>query len=102
MARHLRCEGHVVRCKRVRRLIAMIGLAPIYQRPRTTAPHPQHSKYPYLLRDLEITRLNEVWCADIIYIPMRRGFLYLVAVMARHVPATGPRVGARATRKVLC
>jgi putative transposase len=81
MARHLRRGGHVVGRKRVRRLMAKIGLAPIYQRPRTTLPHPEHRKYPYLLKDLEITRPNQVWCADITYIPMRRGFLYLVAVM---------------------
>ncbi len=62
MARHLRREGHAVGRKRIRRLMATMGLAPIYQRPRTTVP-------------------NQVWCADITYIPMRRGFLYLVAVM---------------------
>ncbi len=67
--------------KRVRRLMAKMGLAPIYQRPRTTVPHPEHRIYPYLLRDLVIDRPNQVWCADITYIPMRRGFLYLVAVM---------------------
>ena len=61
--------------------MAKMGLAPIYQRPRTTVPHPEHRIYPYLLRDLAITRPNQVWCADITYIPMRRGFLYLVAVM---------------------
>jgi transposase InsO family protein len=56
-------------------------VAPIYQRPRTTVPHPEHRVYPYLLRDLAIDRPNQVWCADITYIPMRRGFLYLVAIM---------------------
>jgi putative transposase len=81
MARYLRREGHVVGRKRVRRLMAKIGLAPIYQRPRTTVPHPEHRKYPYLLKDLVITRPDQVWCADVTYIPMRRGFLYLVAVM---------------------
>ena len=58
-----------------------MGLAAIYQRPRTTVPHPEHRIYPYLLRDLVVDRPNQVWCADITYIPMRRGFLYLVAVM---------------------
>jgi putative transposase len=67
MARHLRREGHVVGRKRVRRLMAKIGLAPIQQRPRTTAPHPEHRKYPYLLKDLVITRPDQVWCADITY-----------------------------------
>jgi len=81
MARHLRREGYTVGRKRVRRLMAKMGLAPIYQRPRTTVPHPEHQVYPYLLRDLAIDRPNQVWCADITYIPMRRGFLYLVAIM---------------------
>ena len=81
MARHLRRDGHKVGRKRVRRLMSRMGLAPIYQRPRTTVPHPQHRIYRYLLRDLVVSRPNQVWCADITYIPMRRGFLYLVAVM---------------------
>jgi hypothetical protein len=81
MTRHLRREGYTVGRKRIRRLMARMGLAPIYQRPRTTVPHPEHRVYPYLLRDLVIDRPNQVWCADLTYIPMRRGFLYLVAIM---------------------
>ncbi len=81
MARHLRREGYTAGRKRVRRLMARMGLEPIYQRPRTTIPHPGHRIYPYLLREMVIDRPNQVWCADITYIPMRRGFLYLVAVM---------------------
>jgi len=81
MMRHLRRLGYAVGRKRVRRLMAKIGLAAIYQRPRTTVPHPEHRVYPYLLRNLLVDRPNQVWCADITYIPMRRGFLYLVAVM---------------------
>ena len=81
MARHLQRLGHAVGRRRVRRLMAKMGLAPIYQRPRTSDPHPEHRIYPYLLRDLAITRPNQVWCADITYLPMRRGFLYLVAIM---------------------
>ena len=81
MARHLRREGYTVGRKRVRRLMAKMGLEPIYQRPRTTVPHPDHQIYPYLLREMVIERPNQVWCADITYIPMRCGFLYLVAVM---------------------
>jgi putative transposase len=81
MTRHLRREGHAVGRKRVRRLMAKMGLAAIYQRPRTTVPHPEHRIYPYLLRDLTVDQPNQVWCADITYIPMRRGFLYLVAIM---------------------
>jgi putative transposase len=81
MARHLRREGYTVGRKRMRRLMARMGLVPIYQRPRTTVPHPEHRVFPYLLRELVIDRPNQVWCADLTYIPMRRGFLYLVAVM---------------------
>ncbi len=81
MARHLRRDGHEVGRKRVRRLMAVMGLVPIYQRPRTTVPNPAHRIWPYLLRGMVIERSNQVWCTDITYIPMRRGFLYLVAVM---------------------
>jgi putative transposase len=81
MARHLRRAGYSVGRKRIRRLMAKMGLEPIYQRPRTTVPHPERQIYPYLLRELVIQRPNQVWCADITYIPMQRGFLYLVAVM---------------------
>jgi putative transposase len=58
-----------------------MGLVPIYQKPRTTIPHPEHKKYRYLLKDLVIVKPNQVWCSDITYLPMRKGFLYLVAVM---------------------
>jgi putative transposase len=81
MARHLRRQGHSVGRKRVRRLMRKMGLQAVYQQPKTTVPHPEHKKWPYLLRCLDIRRPNHVWCADITYIPMRRGFLYLVAVM---------------------
>jgi putative transposase len=81
MAHHLRREGYLVGRKRIRRLMAKMGLAPIYQRPRMSVPHPEHRVWPYLLRDLVIDRANQVWCADLTYIPMRRGFLYLVAIM---------------------
>ena len=64
MARHLRRLGHAIGRRRVRRLMAKMGLAAIYQRPRTSDPHPEHRIYPYLLRNLEITRPNHVWCAD--------------------------------------
>ncbi len=81
MARWLRRQGYGVGRKRVRRLMRLIGLEPIYQKPRTSTPQPDHKVYPYLLRDLAITRPNQVWCADVTYIPLRRGFLYLVAIM---------------------
>jgi putative transposase len=81
MARHLRRLGHAVGRRRVGRLKAKMGLAAIYQKPRTSTPNPEHRIYPYLLRELVIDRPNQVWCSDITYISMRRGFMYLVAVM---------------------
>ena len=81
MARWVRRQGYEVGRHRVRRLMAVMGLHAIYQAPRTSAPHPQHRIYPYLLRNLAITRANQVWCTDITYLPIKRGFLYLVAIM---------------------
>jgi putative transposase len=74
---------------RVRRLMAIMGLQTIHKRPNTTKKHPRHRIYPNLLRKLSITRRDQVWCSDITYIPVKNGFLYLVAMMDR------------ATRKVL-
>ena len=88
MVWQLRREGRSVGRHRVRRLMRLMGLQAIYQAPRTSDPHPEHRIYPYLLRDMQITRPNQVWCADITYIPVQRGFLYLVAIMdwaSRHV-----------------
>ena len=65
MARHLRREGYVIGRKRIRRLMAKMGLAAIYQRPRTTVPNPEHRIFPYLLREMVIDRPNQAWCADI-------------------------------------
>jgi putative transposase len=84
MVRHLRREGVSVGRTRVRRLMRLLGLQAIYQKPRTSLPNQEHKIYPYLLRDLVVDRPNQVWCADITYIPMSRGFLYLVAVMDWH------------------
>jgi len=84
MRNHLRRLGYKVNRKRVQRLMRIIGLEPIYPKPRTSRPHPEHKVYPYLLRDLSINRPNQVWAADITYIPMSRGFMYLVAVMDWH------------------
>ncbi len=81
MARHLRRQGYAVGRKRISRLMRLMGLSPIYQKPNTSKPHPQHKVYPYLLRGLTIDKPNQVWCTDVTYIPMRRGFLYLVAIM---------------------
>ncbi len=81
MARHLRRLGYCVSRKRVRRLMRLMGLEAIYQSPKTSLPHPEHKIYPYLLNGLTINRSNQVWCSDITYIPIKRGFLYLVAIM---------------------
>ena len=81
MCWHLRNEGHMINEKRIRRLMRLMGLMPIYQKPNTSKPAKGHKTYPYLLRDLRVERPNQVWCADITYIPMRHGFLYLVAIM---------------------
>jgi len=90
MVRQLWREGVRVGRHRVRRLMRLMGLEAIYQAPRTSDPHPAHRIYPYLLRRMVIDRPNQVWCADITYIPVQRGFLYLVAIMdwaTRHVLA---------------
>lgn len=81
MARHMQRHGHECGRHRVRRLMRLMRLVPIYQAPNTSKKHPQHKIYPYLLRGLTIDQPNQVWCVDITYIPMRRGFLYLVAIM---------------------
>ncbi len=75
MAAWLRREGYAVGRERVRRLMRLMGLEAIYQKPNTSRAAPTHTVYPYLLRGLAIERVNQVWCADITYIPMARGFL---------------------------
>jgi len=74
-------EGVSVGRRRIRRLMRKLGLWAVRPKRNTSKPHPAHKIYPYLLRNLVFDRPNQVWCADITYIPMRRGFLYLVAVM---------------------
>jgi putative transposase len=74
-------DGHAVNQKRIRRLMRLMRLMPIYQKPDTSRPAKGHKTYPYLLGGLRIDRPNQVWCADITYLPMRKGFLYLVAIM---------------------
>ena len=81
MARHLRRQNYKANRKRIRRLMRKMGLSAIFQAPRTSQPHPEHRIYPYLLRDLTIERPNQVWCTDITFIPMEKGFMYLVAIM---------------------
>jgi putative transposase len=72
---------HNVGRDRVRRLMRRMGIEALYVKPRLSLPHPEHVKYPYLLRGLEIKRANQVWATDITYIPMAKGFCYLVAIM---------------------
>jgi putative transposase len=81
MAAVLRREGWEVNRKRAKRLMTVMAIEAIYQKPNTSKGHPDHKVYPYLLRGLIIERPNQVWCADITYIPMAKGFVYLVAVM---------------------
>ena len=84
MRNHLRRLGYKVNRKRVQRLMRLMGLEAIYPKRKTSRPHPDHKVYPYLLRNMKIDRPNQVWAADITYIPMSRGFMYLVAVMDWH------------------
>ena len=70
--------------KRVQRLMRLMGIRALHPGAKTTRPNPKHKVYPYLLRELEINRVNQVWCTDLTYIPMRKGFLYLVAIMDWH------------------
>ena len=84
MTAWLRVQGHRVNRKRVRRLMRVMGLEAIYRRPNTSKPAPEHKIYPYLLRGVAVHRVNQVWTADITYIPMAKGFLYLVAIMDWH------------------
>ena len=74
-------QGHTVNRKRVQRLMRTSGLRAIYRQPRTSKPMPGNKVYPYLLGGMEITRPNHVWAADITYMPMTKGFLYLVAII---------------------
>jgi len=82
MAAWLITQGFPVNRKRVQRLMRLMGL--IYQRPNTSKAAPEHAKYPYLLGGLTIDRVNQVWCTDITYIPLAKGFIYLVAIMDWH------------------
>ena len=74
-------EGHDINRKRVQRLMRQMGIVALGPKPNTSKPAPGHTVFPYLLRDLAIDRPNQVWAADITYIPIGRGFLYLVAIM---------------------
>ena len=80
----LQREGYKVNRKKVQRLMHLMGISALYPKRRTSLPDQGHRVYPYLLRDVTIERPNQVWCSDICYIPMARGFLYLVAIMDWH------------------
>ena len=84
MVAWLRSQGYSVNRKRVQRLMRRMGIEAIYRRPRTTRPDSGHKVYPYLLRGLQIDKVNQVWTTDITYIPMARGFIYLVCIMDWH------------------
>src|SRR3989337_2204648 len=81
MAAWLRVQGHPVSRKRVRRLMRIMGITAIYRPPNTSKPGRGHKMYPYLLHGVKVKRVNQVWGADITYIPMAHGFMYLVAIM---------------------
>jgi putative transposase len=82
--RQLDRQGITANRKQVQRLMRLMGIEAVYPKPRTSRPHPQHKVYPYLLRGLTINRPNQVWATDITFIPMARGYMYLVAIMDWH------------------
>ena len=81
MTQHLKRLGYRVNRKRIRRLMHLMGIEAIYPKPKPSTSNSEHRIYPYLLRDYEVTAANEVWSADITYIPMDKGFMYLVAIL---------------------
>src|SRR5690606_5824558 len=81
MTKYLTASGYEVNRKRVRRLMRLMGLTAIYCKPNLSKEDKQHKKYPYLLKGLKINRCNQVWAADITYVPMKKGFLYLMAII---------------------
>jgi putative transposase len=88
MTDHLVREGHSVNRKRIQRLMRIMGLEGVFPGRKTTMRAPDHKVYPYLLRGLDVDRPDQVWCSDITYVPLRHGYMYLVAVMdwfSRHV-----------------
>ncbi len=112
LSRLLKRDGKPVGRKRVSTLMQRMGIHALYRKPNTSKRHPAHKVYPYLLRNLEIVQSNHVWAADITYIPMKRGFVYLFAVMdwaSRRVltimrnlaagPCSGRRREARPARR---
>ena len=84
MHSHIRSLGYDVNTKRIRRLMRLMGLEAIYCKPNLSKPDKEHKKFPYLLRNEKIERVNQVWSMDITYIPMRNGFMYLTAIIDWH------------------
>jgi putative transposase len=84
MTRYLKRQGYCVGRKRIRRWMRQMGLTAICPGPHTSCRHPGHPVYPYLLRNLSVTRANQVWCTDVTFIPLAHGFVYLVAIMDWH------------------
>ncbi len=97
MTAWLKRHGHAVNRKRIRRLMRLMGIEAIDQKPNTSGRALAHKVHPYPLRGLAIERVNQVWCADITYIPMARGFLYLVAIGSAGIRSGLP---ARARRRL--
>jgi len=81
MSLHLKGEGYSASRHKVRRLMKLMGICAVYQKPNTSKKNIQHKIYPYLLRDRAIEASNDVWCTDITYIPMNKGYMYLIAIM---------------------
>ena len=81
MTAHLKCRGYHVNRKRIQRLMRLMGIEAIYPKSKRSTINSEHRIYPYLLRDYQVTAANEVWAADITYIPMDKGFMYLVAIL---------------------
>jgi putative transposase len=77
----LRSQGYTVNRKKVTRLMRLMGLQAIYPKPNLSRANQEHKKYPYLLRNMEINRVNQVWSADITYVKLKKGFIYLVAII---------------------
>lgn len=84
MTKHLNDESYAVNHKWVRRLMRLMGIEAIYPKPKTSRRNSRHPVYPYLLKNLAITRPNQLWATDITYVPMERGFVYLVAIIDWH------------------
>ncbi|MFN8432057.1 MAG: hypothetical protein U0V04_18900 [Spirosomataceae bacterium] len=81
MTTHLNMFGYSINIKRTSRLMHLMGLKALYPKPNTSLPDKEHEKYPYLLKDLNITHSNHVWATDITYVPMKKGFMYLMAII---------------------